>query len=274
MSLSVLELRKLHPPCPGIRPHRREVAPLTLTVLTARPWALRRIVGFLTRQIDSLQRVSATQRAGGQLPFLHHRAQRRHRRCRRSYTHTGGGGGAGPSLRLRKKSVPTTLEFVDIAGWCAARPKARRSSISSLAQHPRVRRHRPVVAASRTKRRFTSRGASSRSRTRHHRHRARPSRLSDHRKRIERACATRMATGPRGQSREGHSRHCPRSKKRSTTESRCARRAHGRRAPAHLGHASSDVEEGLFRANVKDAAAGPASSTDKQRRRAAAYAEK
>jgi ribosome-binding ATPase len=44
-----------------------------------------------------------------------------------------------------KQIIPTRMTFVDIAGWCAAHPRARAGQPVS-GQYPRMRCHRPCAA--------------------------------------------------------------------------------------------------------------------------------
>ncbi len=71
------------------------------------------------RQVDALQCADAgADRSGGELSVLHDRSERRRR--------AGAGSAAGPARRhrpIRERILPTTVEFVDIAGLVAGASK-------------------------------------------------------------------------------------------------------------------------------------------------------
>ena len=78
--------------------------------------------------------------AGGELPVLHHRAERRAWcRCPTS------GSTSSPQLFKPKKTMPTTLEFVDIAGLVRGASKGEGLGNQFLAQHPPGRRGAHVL---------------------------------------------------------------------------------------------------------------------------------
>ena len=85
--------------------------------------------------------------AGGELPVLHHRAER------------GRGAGAGraagrswPALVKPLKTIPTSLEFVDIAGLVARRLEGRGAGQPVPRQHPPGGRGAPRAALLRRRR--------------------------------------------------------------------------------------------------------------------------
>ena len=103
------------------------------------------------RQVDPVQRAHQGRDRGRELPFLHHRAERRHRR------------GAGPrgSRRWsrspsRRRSFPRWSSSSISPAWSPARPRARASATSSSPTSARPTPSRTSCAVSRTRTSCTS----------------------------------------------------------------------------------------------------------------------
>ena len=88
------------------------------------------------RQVHPLQRVDFGRRARRQLSIRHHRAE--HRRGDRA----GRAAGRLAKVVSPQRTVPATVEFLDIAGLVKGASQAKASATSSR-QHPRSGRHRP-----------------------------------------------------------------------------------------------------------------------------------
>ena len=97
------------------------------------------------RQVHPLQRPDQGRHRGRELPVLHHRAERRHRRAARPAPRRSWRRSSSPSASSRRSSSSSTSP-----AWSPARPRAKASATSSSPTSARPTRSSTSCAASRT----------------------------------------------------------------------------------------------------------------------------